>query len=191
MLDIIELSEEERKVGEKAWRLNLLERIMFYILLASSFTLILIVIDDLIVIDEKFITSSGLMIFAFFLLWSYIVKKSDEIYHKWSSIIEGKEVDINMIDFKKSKLSLLIEENLMNKKIDLFINNNSITRNNYIFVEIDNNMQKPTLATIFYKDKKEKYLLSDVNVAEVLVLNQEDFDYISNKVPFELNDYLI
>ena len=52
-------------------------------------------------------------------------------------------------------------------------------------------MQKPTLATIFYKDKKEKYLLSDDNVAEVLVLNQEDFDYISNKVPFELNDYLI
>ena len=185
MLDIIELSEEERKVGEKAWRLNLLERIMFYILLASSFTLILTVID------EKFFTSSGLIIFAFFLLWGYIVKKSDEIYHKWSSIIEGKEVDINMIDFKKSKLSLLIEENLMNKKIDLFINNNSITRNNYIFVEIDNNMQKPTLATIFYKDKKEKYLLSDVNVAEVLVLNQEDFDYISNKVPFELNDYLI
>ena len=34
MLDIIELSEEERKVGEKAWMLNLLELIMFYILLA-------------------------------------------------------------------------------------------------------------------------------------------------------------
>ena len=66
-----------------------------------------------------------------------------------------------------------------------------ITRNNYIFVEIDNNIQKPTLATISYKDKKEKYLFSDVNIAEVLVLNQEDFDYISNKVPFELNDYLI